>query len=70
MLQGLTIVCSKLGADGKPCGATAVVTRATYEYANVDFTRPGHCPDLVEAKYEIQCPKCGPRVQFERCQPN
>jgi hypothetical protein len=56
MLQGLTVVCDNPTADGTPCGATAIVIRASYAYDDIDFLTPGQLPTLLEARYEISAP--------------
>jgi hypothetical protein len=55
------IVCNAMTPGGR-CGATARVLNAHYVY-KPDMKDAGQV--LVEAKYEVVCPTCGPRMQVE-----
>jgi len=67
MPQALIITCDKEGAQGKVCGAVALVLKVQYKYDTLSFSKGrGFGPKLVETRYEIECPKCGKRKQVER----
>jgi hypothetical protein len=60
-LESSTIVCSA-ETQGRRCGATARVLSAHYVYKPASKNAQQL---LVEARYQIHCPKCGPRTQVE-----
>ena len=67
MPQGLTVTCDNEDASGKACGALAVVLKAQYKYDTLSFPKGrGFGPELVEVRYQIECPKCGTRKQVEK----
>ena len=63
-MQPKTIECDNLRGDGAPCRDLALVHMVHYIYAMEQ--RPGH-PDgahvLRATNYDIQCPRCGRRLQ-------
>ena len=65
-MQPATINCDNPGAHGVPCGETALVYKVHYVYtaAQGDKLQPSSHV-LREARYEIQCPRCGLRTQTE-----
>jgi len=65
-MQPHTIICDARTADAI-CGATALIRKAHYEYQPQRRARgDGFQQELVEARYEIDCPNCGRRMQAER----
>ena len=67
MPQGIVVRCNKVGPAGKVCGATAVVLKASYKYDTLSYSQGREFgPELVEVRYEIECPNCGKRRQVEK----
>jgi hypothetical protein len=59
------IICNSIGADGKLCGATAVVHEVHYRYDVATSLALGGARVLTEIRSDIQCPRCGYRTQLE-----
>jgi hypothetical protein len=64
-----TIVCDAQTPQG-PCGSVARVRQAHYEYRPRPWNpADGVQQELIETRYEIECPRCGNRVQVEGSAP-
>ncbi|MCC6491470.1 MAG: hypothetical protein IT424_00430 [Pirellulales bacterium] len=63
-MQSATIICDARRGDGAPCGELALVHSIQYLYAAepVDES-PDSAHVLREARYTIDCPRCGRRTQ-------
>lgn len=62
-MEPTTIVCDS-------CGGAAVVQAAHHTYSTRMYgARGGLEPVLVETRYEIECPKCGERIQVVEADP-
>jgi len=69
-MQPVTIICDAQTSQGL-CGATAVIRNAHYVYRpKRTASRQEFQQELVEARYEIDCPNCGRRTQVERTASN
>ena len=61
-----TITCDGRNYGGMFCGATAILQRIDYRHgAILDEGSTAYRHILRETRYQIICPKCGPRVQVE-----
>ena len=59
------VACRNLLSDRRLCGAVALVHRVEYKY---DSPGPVEDPDelvLLEATYDLECPRCGRRTQVD-----
>jgi len=64
-MQPVTIICDAQTSQGL-CGATAIIRKAHYVYRpKRTASRQEFQQELVEARYEIDCPNCGRRMQVE-----
>ena len=59
------IICSAIGADGKPCGATALVHEIHYRFEPAPAWASGLDRILTEIRFDIECPRCGYHTQRE-----
>jgi hypothetical protein len=63
-MQPAMITCNNQRADGAPCGEPALVRLVHYHYGSVGGPNSlGDAKELREARYEIECPRCGKRTQ-------
>jgi hypothetical protein len=63
-MQPETIICDNRTVEGAPCGRRALVHMIHYVYRTE--RTPGHSSlthVLLEADYDIECPRCGHRTQ-------
>jgi hypothetical protein len=64
-----TILCDAHTPEGS-CGSVVRIRQAHYEYRPRPWnTADGIQQELIETRYEIECPRCGYRVQVERSTP-
>jgi hypothetical protein len=61
-----TILCDG-HTRGGPCGEEAVIRQVHYVYQpRFGAPREEVLQELVETRYDIDCPHCGARVQIDR----
>lgn len=64
-----TTICDGRDHRGVYCGATAILQRIDYRHgAILDEGSAAYRHILREIRYQIICPKCGPRVQVEKAE--
>ncbi len=59
-----TIECAAVLRTGEACGQVAIIHSAQHEYDTLMYQGPGGFQyRLRRSHYEIECPRCGHRMQ-------